>query len=432
MDQNFPIRQSPQITPERDRQSQRKRDRLNRLQMTSPTRRNRRHAAHNNQDRPPPPILQPNFMPANEPQAAHVFWPFGWQPPPHFPYHPLPVGQYPDLPRNAIAHVLHAHRPPPVNCPPPVDPPPPVNHDAVLNERTNAAGNNRLRQCNLHRQQERQEIRQQVQEELMAAGQQPPHVPHIPNEPIHPAPPAPPMPPVYGPIHYEGEVGPHNFNNPLHYFAPNPVPPPPALPEHDKHKRHFIESKSSVNCNGKKGQQQLDEMIARHAQDYRRKQQQEAELMNNPLPNFVPHPAPPLHAPPEPDYNQFNIQFQHDFQAEQNERIRHNLLQRQAQEEFHQQQIQLQLQQQFMQQQAQQQQMQQQLWQEEAEQIHRRDQDVQRVGQQEQERQHRQEQRVREQEECLEEALCEYNDLVSQENHNGDEGRRRTQEHQHR
>ncbi|KAG1866100.1 hypothetical protein F4604DRAFT_1928101 [Suillus subluteus] len=296
MDQNFPIRQSPQITPERDQQSQCERDRLNRLQMTLPTRRNHHHAAHNNQDRPPPPVLQPNFMPANEPRVVHVFRPF--------------VGQYPGLPRNAIAHVLHAHRPPPVNRPPPVDPPPPVNHDAVLNERINAAGNNRLHQRNLHWQQERQEIRQQVQEELMAAGLQPPHVPHIPNQPIHPAPPAPPMPPVYGPIHYEGEVSPHNFNNPLHYFAPDPVPPPPALPERVQHQLQWQEGERLLRevqedfhllqqggHNAHQAQQQLDEMIARHAQDYHCEQQQEAELMNNPLPNFVPHPAPPLHAP---------------------------------------------------------------------------------------------------------------------------------------
>jgi hypothetical protein len=63
-------------------------------------------------------------------------------------------------------------------------------------------------------------------------------------------------------------------------------------------------------------------------------------MMNNPLHYFVPNPVPS-----EPDYNQFNIQFQHHFQAEQmeNERIRCDLLQRQAQEEIHHQQIQLQL-----------------------------------------------------------------------------------------
>ncbi|KAG1867746.1 hypothetical protein F4604DRAFT_1927557 [Suillus subluteus] len=199
----------------------------------------------------------------------------------------MSMEQYPGLPQNAIAHVLHAH------CPPPVNRPPPVNHDAVLNEQTNAVGINRLRQHNLRQQQERQEIRQQVQEELVAAGLQPPHVPHIPNEPIHPAPPTPPMPPVYGPIYYEGEVGPHNFNNPLHYFAPNPVPPPPALPEpdnrndHDLRQRQVLLREAQENLavfhllqqgghNAHQAQQQLDEMIARHAQDYRHEQQQEA------------------------------------------------------------------------------------------------------------------------------------------------------------
>ncbi|KAG1746179.1 hypothetical protein EDB19DRAFT_1906060 [Suillus lakei] len=218
--------------------------------MTSPTRRNRCHATHDNQDRPPPPVPQPAFVPANQAQAGPVPRPFAWQPPPHFPHEPLPVGQYPSLPRNAIAQVQCAHRPP-------------VDFNQCLNNQMNAAHNNRHCQCNVRQQQDRDEIRQQVQAELMAAGMQPPQIPQIPDEPIQPAPPAPPM---YGPIHYEGTVGPHNFDNPLHYFAPNS--------------------------------------------------------------------APPLLAPPGPDYHQFNMQFQHHFQEEQM-RIRNDLLQRQAQEEFH-------------------------------------------------------------------------------------------------
>src|SRR6267154_680754 len=106
----------------------------------------------------------------------------------------------------AIVHVQHAHHLPR------------VDYNAHLNEQMNAAHNDRRRQRNLRRQQDRDEIRQQVQAELMAAGMQPPQQPHIPNEPIQPAPPG---PPIYGPIHYEGVVGPHNFETALHYFAPN-------------------------------------------------------------------------------------------------------------------------------------------------------------------------------------------------------------------
>ncbi|KAG1893626.1 uncharacterized protein F5891DRAFT_985686 [Suillus fuscotomentosus] len=129
----------------------------------------------------------------DEPQAGPVLRPFAWQPPPHFPYQPLPVERYPGLPRNAIAHVERAHHLPP------------VDYNARLNEQMNAAGNNRRRQRNLRRQQDRDEIRQQAQAELMAAGLQPPQVPHIPNEHAPPAfAPAPIAPaPVYGPIHYE-------------------------------------------------------------------------------------------------------------------------------------------------------------------------------------------------------------------------------------
>ncbi|KAG2083045.1 uncharacterized protein F5147DRAFT_783055 [Suillus discolor] len=206
----------------------------------------------------------------------------------------------------------------------------------------NAAGNNRRRQCNLRRQQDRDEIRQQAQAELMAAGMQPPQVPHIPNEPappvLAPAPLAPAPAPVYGPIHYEGAVGPHNFENPLHYFLPNPIPPPP----------------------------------------------------------------------PEHNYHQFNVQFQHHLEEE---RIRNDLLQRQAQEEFHGQQIQ----QQFQQQEAERIRRQAQeeleafhMQQQEAERHNRQDLDIQRAGQQAEERQRHQEQRNREQQEHLEEALREY------------------------
>ncbi|KAG2151626.1 uncharacterized protein EDB93DRAFT_1249272 [Suillus bovinus] len=398
MDGNMPILYHEHITPERECHSQREHDRVNCLQMTSPTRRNRRHAAH---DRPAP------------------------HPPPHFPYEPLPVGQYPGLPRNAIAHVQRAHQHPP------------VDYNACLNEQMNAAHNDRRRQRNRRRQQDREEIREQAQAELMAAGMQPMQVPQVHNEPAQPAP----APPVYGAIHYEGAVGPHNFDNPLHYFAPNP--------------------------------------------------------------------ALPLHGPPEPDYHQFNIQFQHHLQAEQmdNERIRNDLLQRQAQEEFRRRQIQLQLQQQeaerinreaqwrheealclqqeaeriqrqaqlqyqealhLQQQEAErfqrQAQLQQQedlcLQQEEAERIqrqahlqqqeeeqqnrlaqdrvqagrqeeeqhNRRTQDRMRAGQEEEEIQHQRQQRIRKQAEHLEEVLHEYNDPASQENHAADEERRRAQE----
>ncbi|KAG2337691.1 hypothetical protein BDR05DRAFT_1004860 [Suillus weaverae] len=328
MDRNAPIPNQEQITPERDHHSQRERDRLNRLQMTSPARRNRRHATHNNEDIPPPAVPQPNFVPANIPQAGPIPRPFAWQPPPNFPHQPLPVGQYPGLPRNAIAHVQRAHALPP------------VDYNAHLNEQMNAAQNNRHHQRDVRRRQDRDEIRQQVQAELRAAGMQPPQQPHIPNKPIQPA------PPVYGAIHYEGAVGPHNFDNPLRYFAPNP--------------------------------------------------------------------APPLHAPPEPDYHQFNNQFQHHFQEEQlleNERIRQDqdalrLQQHEAERMIRQDQDALCLQQ------------------HQAEQINQHDQDVQQAGQQEEEHHRRQQQRVREQEERLEEALGEYDDPASQEMHDQDEERR--------
>ncbi|KAG1783466.1 hypothetical protein EV702DRAFT_1191888 [Suillus placidus] len=352
--------------------------------MTSPARQNHHHATHNNEDIPPPAVPQPNFVPANIPQVGPIPQPFAWQPPPNFPHQPLLVGQYPGLPRNVIAHVQRAHALPP------------VDYNAHLNEQMNAAQNNRRHQRDVHRRQDRDEIRQQVQAELRAAGMQPPQQPHIPNEPIQPA------PPVYGAIHYEGAVGPHNFDNPLRYFAPNP--------------------------------------------------------------------APPVHAPPEPDYHQFNNQFQHHFQEEQlleNERIR------QAEEAFHQQQLQQQFQQQeaeclnrearyaLEQQQHEAERMIRQdqdalrlqqheaermirqdqdalrLQQHQAEQINQHDQDVQRAGQQEEEHHCHQQQRVREQEERLQEALGEYDDPASQEMHDQDEERRldrlqREAEDQHR
>ncbi|KAG2737359.1 hypothetical protein P692DRAFT_20679989, partial [Suillus brevipes Sb2] len=183
-----------QITPECDRQSQRERDRFNRLQMTSPGRRNHRHAARENQDRPLPPVPQPDFMQGGPaPQ---------WHPPSNFPHNPLPVEQYPGLPRNAIAHVQHAHRPR-------------IDYNARLNEQMNAAHNERRRQRNLRRQQDRGEIRQQAQDELRAAVIHPPQQPRIPdNEPILPAPPA---PPVYGPPPFHV---PHQPNHAQFIFWP--------------------------------------------------------------------------------------------------------------------------------------------------------------------------------------------------------------------
>ncbi|KAG1749590.1 hypothetical protein EDD22DRAFT_850916 [Suillus occidentalis] len=148
-----------QITPERDRQSQRERDRLNCLQMTSPGRQNRCHAAHENQDMPLPPVPQPNFMPAN---LLHAEPAPQWNPPPNFPHIPLPVEQYPGLPRNAIAH-------------------------------------------------DREEIRHQAHEELMMQPLQQHHIPHGHVEPHPPAPlihgphPAPPVPALPQPEHLELE-----------------------------------------------------------------------------------------------------------------------------------------------------------------------------------------------------------------------------------
>ncbi|KAG1777579.1 hypothetical protein EV702DRAFT_1045320 [Suillus placidus] len=126
-------------------------------------------SAHNNQEMPPPPVPQPNFVPANLPQAGPVPRPFAWQPPLNFPHQPLPVGQYPGLPRNAIAHVQRAHALPP------------VDYNARLNDQMNAAQNNRRRQRDVRRRQDRDEIRQQAQAELRAAGMQPLQQPHIPN-----------------------------------------------------------------------------------------------------------------------------------------------------------------------------------------------------------------------------------------------------------
>ncbi|KAG2337894.1 hypothetical protein BDR05DRAFT_1004682, partial [Suillus weaverae] len=386
----------------------------------------------------------------------------------------------------------------------------------------NAAQNNRRGQRDVCRRQDRDEIRQQVQAELRAAGMQPPQQPHIPNEPIQPA------PPVYGAIHYEGAVGPHNFDNPLRYFAPNPAPPVHALPEPDYHQfnnqfqHHFQEEQLLENEHIRQAeeafhQQQLQQQFQqqeaerlnrearRRQRDIRRRQdrdeirqQAQAELraagmqppqqpyipnepvhpappappvygaihyegmvgphnFDNPLRYFAPNPAPPFHAQPEPDYHQFNIQFQHHFQEEQvveNERIRNDLLQRQAQEEFHRQQLQRQLQQQeaerihrqvqddleaFQLQQLQARQAQDALQRQQqgAEQMDRQDQDIQRAGQQEEERHHRQQQRVHEEEQRLEEALGEYDDPASQEMHDQDEERRldrlqREAEDQHR
>ncbi|KAG2046991.1 hypothetical protein BDR06DRAFT_1033148 [Suillus hirtellus] len=299
--------------------------------MTSPTRCNCHRAAQVNQDRPPPAVPQPNFAPASEPQAGPVLQPFAWQPPAHFPYQPLPVERYPGLPRNAIVHVERAHHHIP-----------PVDYNAQLNEQMNAAQNDRRHQWNLRRQQDRDEIRQQAQAELMAARIQPPQVPHIPDEPA-PVPPA----PAYGPIHYEGAVGPQDFNDPLCYFVPNP--------------------------------------------------------------------APPLHAPPQPDYHQFNIQFHHHFQQEEmeNEWIRNDFLQRQAQEAFHQQQIQLELQQQEARQrnrEAQQVQEAHRIQQEEAEWANRQAQEAYRLQQEEAEQANRQAQEAH----CIQQEEAERADRQAQ------------------
>jgi hypothetical protein len=108
-------------------------------------------------------------MPANLLQAGPAPQ---WHPPPNFPHIPLPVEQYPGLPRNAIAHVQHAHRPR-------------IDYNVRLNEQMNAAHNDRRRLRNLRWHQDRDEIRQEVQDELRAAGAHPPQQPHVPAPPVN-------------------------------------------------------------------------------------------------------------------------------------------------------------------------------------------------------------------------------------------------------
>ncbi|KAG2065609.1 hypothetical protein BDR04DRAFT_1121772 [Suillus decipiens] len=331
--------------------------------MTSPTRHNYHHAVQNqnHQNRPAAPI-QPNFMPANELQAAPAM-----QPPPHFVHQPLPVVQYPGLPQNAIEH-------------------------------TNAAHNNRHRQHNIRRQQDRQEIRQQVQAELMVGQIQPPSIPHIPDQPVQPAPP---MPPVYGPIHYEGAVGPHNFNDPLRHLAHNPTQPIPVPPGPDDHDQ-FNQQQEAEHLHrdaqndlaafyvlqqqaaqGHNIQQQLAEMIARHAENARHEQQQEAKWRNRlhqgpqnfdePPHDYVPNPVPPRN-------NMAHIQQQlHQQEARRINREAERVINREAEEALHQQQ-----------QQAWQQQMQQQMQQQEALQVNRQSQHALEQQQEEEEQHNRQ------------------------------------------
>ncbi|KAG2745946.1 hypothetical protein P692DRAFT_201878914 [Suillus brevipes Sb2] len=244
-----------QVTPERDRRSQREQDRLNRLQMTSPSRRNRRHAARENQDRPLPPVPQLDFMQAGPaPQ---------WHPPPNFPHNPLPVEQYPGLPRNAIAHVQHAqaHRPR-------------IDYNARLNEQMNAAHNERRRQRNLRRQQDRGEIRQQAQDELRAADIHPPQQPIPDNDPIRPNPPAPHFDILQQLQQQEAE----RINREAWYALEV------QQQEAERINRHAQEALRI--------QQQEVERINRHAQEALRIQQQEVERINRHAqasPNLLPN-----------------------------------------------------------------------------------------------------------------------------------------------
>ncbi|KAG1720840.1 hypothetical protein EDB19DRAFT_1917691 [Suillus lakei] len=192
---------------------------------------------------------------------------------------PIPMQRFPGLPCNVIEHhkaqhMWRQHHPQP--APPPVPAPalvPPFGHipapapAALQNEYEHHMTN--VAAATMNNLEAHHAVR------WRRNNPQPPP----PPPPPAPAPtPAPAAPPMYGPIHYEGTVGPHNLDNPLQYFAPNPAPPLPALPG--------------------------------------------------------------------PNHHQFNIQFQHHFQEQQreDERVRNDLLQRQAWEAFHQQQIQQQLQ----------------------------------------------------------------------------------------
>jgi hypothetical protein len=153
--------------------------------------------------------------------------------------------------------VQHAHRLPR------------IDFNARLNEQMNVAHDERRCQRNLCRRQDREEIRQQVQDELMAGGMQ---LPQQYNQHIIP---------------------------PLHEVVVPPLHPGGIVPP-----------------------------------------QQPPHIVENPLNHFAPNPAP---VPPHPNHHQqFNIEFHH-HQMEQMQ-VRNDLLQRQAQETFHQQQIQQQLQ----------------------------------------------------------------------------------------
>lgn len=116
------------MTPERNRQGERERERLQRLQMTSPTLRRQRvydrqehipqpNFAASPSTRPsaPPGLFPPFVMPYNPGQGTlphqvpryHPF--YGFTHPQHRPapnniHPPVPVHAYPNIPRNAIAH----------------------------------------------------------------------------------------------------------------------------------------------------------------------------------------------------------------------------------------------------------------------------------------------------------------------------------------
>ncbi|KAG1848032.1 hypothetical protein F4604DRAFT_1687894 [Suillus subluteus] len=113
----------------------------------------------------------------------------------------------------------------------------------------------------------------------MAAGMQHLHIPHIPNEPIQPTLHA---PPVYGAIHYEGAVDPHNFNNAYCHFAPNPAPPLPALPE-PNHQHFNVQFQHHLEAEHEQARHDLYQRQAQEAfhreHIQRQLQQQEAECL---------------------------------------------------------------------------------------------------------------------------------------------------------
>ncbi|KAG2062668.1 hypothetical protein BDR04DRAFT_1146442, partial [Suillus decipiens] len=127
---------------------------------------------------------------------------------------------------------------------------------------------------------------------------------------------------------------------------------------------------------------------------------------NNPLQYFGPHPVPPLPAPPQPDYQQFNIQFQHHFQQQED---------RQAQDALHQQQIQQQLQQRQAQDALHQQQIQQQLLQQEADRQAQEALHQQQIQQQLQQQQYRQAQDALHQQQIQQQLLQQEEDRQAQE-----------------